>query len=82
MDLLEPPRKPASEEVLRAWAREWAKEGLALDWEKFMPPKGFLVVPRRWVVEQTLSWIDQNRRMSLGTTRAYVRAAKRSCTLP
>ena len=50
--------------MLRAWAREWAKEGLALDWEKFMPPKGFLVVPRRWVVERTLSWIDQNRRMS------------------
>jgi transposase len=82
VDLLERPRKPASEEVLRAWAREWAKEGLALDWEKFMPPKGFLVVPRRWVVERTLSWIEKNRRMSLGTTRGYVRAAKRSCTLP
>jgi putative transposase len=64
VDLLERPRKPAPEEVLRAWAREWAKESLALDWEKFMPPKGFLVVPRRWVVERTLSWIDQNRRMS------------------
>jgi putative transposase len=60
VDLVERPRKPAPEEVLRAWAREWAKEGLALDWEKFMPPKGFLVLPRRWVVERTLSWIDQN----------------------
>jgi putative transposase len=64
VDLVERPRKSAPEEVLRAWAREWAKEGLALDWEKFMPSKGFLVLPRRWVVERTLSWIDQNRRMS------------------
>ena len=27
-------------------------------------PKGFQVLPRRWVVERTFSWIDQNRRMS------------------
>jgi putative transposase len=50
--------------VLRAWAREWAKEGVAVDWEKLMVPKGFQVLPRRWVVERTCSWIDQNRRMS------------------
>jgi transposase len=25
---------------------------------------GFKVLPRRWVVERTFSWIDQNRRMS------------------
>jgi hypothetical protein len=43
---------------------EWAKEGVALDWEKLMAPKGFQVLPRRWVVERTFSWIDQNRRMS------------------
>jgi transposase len=82
VDLVERPRKPTSEEVLRAWAREWAKEGLALDWEKFMPPKGFLVVPRRWVVERTLSWVEKYRRMSLGTTRGYVRVARRSYVLP
>jgi hypothetical protein len=29
-----------------------------------MPPQGFVVLPRRWVVERTFSWIDQNRRMS------------------
>src|SRR5215208_4427518 len=28
VDLLERPRKPAPEEVLMRWAREWAKEGL------------------------------------------------------
>jgi transposase len=25
-------------------------------------PKGFRVLPRRWVVGRTFSWIDQNRR--------------------
>ena len=46
------------------WAREWAKEGWVVDLRKLSPPKGYLVLPRRWVVERTLSWIDQNRRMS------------------
>ena len=46
------------------WAREWAKEGVAVDWRKLLPPKGYLVLPRRWVVERTFSWIDQQRRMS------------------
>ncbi len=27
-------------------------------------PTGFIVLPRRWVVERTLSWVGQNRRMS------------------
>jgi putative transposase len=64
VDLVERARKPAPKEVLMAWAREWAKEGVALDWEKLLPPKGFQVLPRRWVVERTFSWIDKNRRMS------------------
>ena len=46
------------------WAGEWAKEGVKVDWEHLLPPKGFQVLPRRWVVERTFSWIDQNRRMS------------------
>jgi len=64
VDLLERPCKAAPEEVLKSWAEEWAKEGVALDWHKLLPPKGFQVLPRRWVVERTFSWIDQNRRMS------------------
>jgi putative transposase len=64
VELVERPRRPAPEEVLMAWAREWAKEGAKLDREKFMPPRGFQVLPRRWVVERTIAWIDQNRRMS------------------
>jgi transposase len=65
-----------------AWAKEWAKEGVAVDWRKLLPPEGYLVLPRRWVVERTLSWIDHNRRMSLGTTRGYRRAEKPSSTWP
>src|SRR5215208_4635251 len=53
VDLLERQRKAAPEEVLRAWAREWAKEGMKVDWEKLMPPKGFQVLPRRWVAEMS-----------------------------
>ena len=64
VDLVERPKKPAPEEVLMAWAREWAKEGVAVDWEHLLPPKGFQVLPRRWVVERTIAWIDHNRRMS------------------
>ncbi len=64
VDLVERPRKPAPEEVLKSWAAEWAKEGEEVDWQKLMPPRGFQVLPRRWVVERTFSWIDQNRRMS------------------
>jgi putative transposase len=82
VDLLERPRKPAPEEVLKSWAAEWAKEGVAVDWQNLLPPKGYLVLPRRWVVERTLSWIDQHRRMSLGTTKGCVRAGRRSYMLP
>jgi transposase len=64
VDLVERPKKPAPEEVLMAWAREWAKEGVAVEWRKPLPPEGFVVLPRRWVVERTFSWIEQNRRMS------------------
>jgi putative transposase len=64
VEILSKPRKPAPEEVLMAWAREWAKEGVKVNWQKLMPPQGFVVLPRRWVVERTFSWIDHNRRMS------------------
>jgi putative transposase len=37
---------------------------VTVDWQKLLPPQGFVVLPRRWVVERTFSWIDQNRRMS------------------
>ena len=37
---------------------------MAADWEELLPPKGFQVLPKRWVVERTFSWLSQNRRMS------------------
>jgi putative transposase len=64
VEIVSRPRKAAPEEVLMKWAREWAKEGVKVDWQKPMPPQGFVVLPRRWVVERTFSWISQNRRMS------------------
>ena len=64
VDLVERPRKPAPEEVLKSWAEQWRKEGVEVDWEKLLPPKGFQVLPRRWVVERTFAWLCHNRRMS------------------
>jgi putative transposase len=64
VDLLERPRKPAPKEVLMAWAEQWLHEGVVVDWAKLMPPKGFVVLPRRWVVERSFAWICHNRRMS------------------
>ena len=50
----------APKAALKSWAEEWLKEGVKLDWEKLLPPKGFEVLPKRWV-ERTFSWPDQNR---------------------
>jgi putative transposase len=44
---------------MKRWAREWAKETAAIDWEKLLPPRGFRVLPRRWVAERTFSWLGQ-----------------------
>jgi putative transposase len=64
VELVERPRKPAPNKVLMAWAEQWMHEGVVVDWEKLLPPKGFLVLPRRWVVERSFAWISHNRRMS------------------
>lgn len=64
VEVVRKPPKPVPEEVAEAWAAEWAKEGKVVDWRRLMPPKGFKVLPRRWVVERTFSWLSQNRRMS------------------
>ncbi|MBV9453477.1 MAG: transposase [Rubrobacter sp.] len=56
--------KPISEKVARIWTQEWAKEGREIDWQKLLPPRGFELLPRRWVVERIFSWLSQSRRMS------------------
>jgi putative transposase len=74
-------QKPIPEKVAKAWAQQWAKEGKAVDWQRLMPPKGFRVLPRRWVVERTFAWISHNRRMTkdyerlCATGEAFVYAA-------
>ena len=73
--------KPTSEKIARIWAEEWAKEGREIDWQKLLPRRGFELLPRRWVVERTFSWLSQNRRMSkdcerlCATSEAFVYAA-------
>jgi putative transposase len=56
--------KLTQEKVAMMWAQEWSKEGWQIDWQKLLPRRGFEVLPRRWVVERTFSWLSQNRRMS------------------
>ena len=42
--------------------RRWVR--VPKDQEPSPYPKGFIVLPRRWVVERSFSWTDQSRRMS------------------
>jgi putative transposase len=64
-EIVRHPPKPAAEEVMMRWAREWAKEGVEPDPKKLLPAEGSRpFLPRRWVVERTFSWLSQNRRMS------------------
>ena len=73
--------------------KDWAEKALGLSAKVVRPPSrrvwvpegqepsprpAFTVLPRRWVVERTFSWLGQNRRMSLGTTSGYRRALRRS----
>jgi transposase len=73
--------KPTPEKSARIWAEEWAKEGREIDWHRLLPPRGFEVLPRRWVVERTFAWLSQNRRMSkdyerlCSTSESFVYAA-------
>ncbi len=81
VELVERPLKSAPREVLMAWAEQWLREGIEVDWEKLLPPRGFQVLPRRWVVERSFAWICHNRRMSkdyerlCSTSEAFVYAA-------
>ncbi len=42
----------------------WAPADAVIDWAALLPPPGFRVLPRRWVVERTFAWLGQNRRLS------------------
>lgn len=48
-------------------ARDWieAELGLALEIvAKAADQRGFVVLPKRWIVERTLAWLSRNRRLS------------------
>jgi putative transposase len=81
VEVVRKPQKPLPEKIAELWAVEWAKEGKEVDWRRLMPPKGFRVLPRRWVVERTFAWISHNRRMAkdyerlCATGEAFVYAA-------
>jgi putative transposase len=64
VEIVRKPPKPVPEEVAQRWARNLAKEGKEIDWQRLMPPRGYVALPRRWVVEHTFSWLSQNGRMS------------------
>jgi putative transposase len=81
VEVVRKPKKPVPEKVAERWAAEWAREGKEVDWRRLMPPRGFRVLPRRWVVERTFAWISHNRRMAkdyerlCATGEAFVYAA-------
>jgi len=52
------------------------RDRLGEDQEATARALGFKVLPRRWVVERTFSWIDQNRRMSKDYERLPERVAR------
>jgi putative transposase len=64
VEVVRKPPRPVPEKVAQMWAEEWAKEGKVVNWQRLMPPRGYVALPRRWVVERTFSWLSQNRRMS------------------
>jgi len=53
-------------EVVKHWWKGfrgvWAPEGV--EPPSFVIPKGFQVLPRRWVVERTLGWLGRERRLA------------------
>ena len=51
VEIVRKPQKPVPEKVAMIWVKEWAKEGKKIDWQTFMPPRGYVALPRRWVVE-------------------------------
>jgi putative transposase len=81
VEVVRRPLKPAPEKVAKIWAEVWAKEGKEIDWQRLLPPRGFKVLPRRWVIERTFAWLCHNRRMSkdyerlCATSEAFVYVA-------
>lgn len=76
------------EELVKLWADggyagtliNWARETWNIDLEivkRSDQMKGFLVLPKRWIVERTLAWISRYRRLA----RDYERLTKTAETM-
>ena len=64
-EIVRHPKKLAPEEVMIRWVREFNKEGIPIDLDKLMPHKvPRPILPKRWIVERTIAWLSQNRRLS------------------
>jgi transposase len=48
VEVVRRPPKPIPEKVAKKWAEGWAKEGKKVDWQRLMPPRGYVALPRRW----------------------------------
>lgn len=76
------------EELVKLWADggyagtliAWAKETWNIDLEivkRSDTVKGFVVLPKRWIVERTLAWISRCRRLA----KDYERLTKTAETM-
>jgi len=77
VEVVRKPKKPVPEKIAKVWAEQRAKEGKEVNWQRLIPPRGFQVLPRRWVMERTFAWISTTvgwRR----TTRGYAPPGKHS----
>jgi putative transposase len=41
----------------------WVPEGVEVEWDKIIP-KGFHILPKRWIVERTNAWVSHCRRLA------------------
>jgi transposase len=48
-----------------AWAHAWCRWGwVGVVVKKLLGQRGFVVQPKRWIVERTFGWLNRSRRLS------------------
>jgi putative transposase len=78
-EIVRHPKKLAPEQVMRAWVREFNKEGVPIDLDKLLAGEGSRpFLPKRWIVKRTFSWLSQNRRLSRRLSKDYERLPESS----
>jgi putative transposase len=72
---------PWDVEIVKHWWTDVRAFWVGPGQEPPIIPSGFHVLPRRWVVERTIAWLSQNRRLSkdyerlAATSEAFIYAA-------